>query len=71
MSYYPHNQPILTTGHEPDSEPTEVLQSATNTLLPTATIVERSQAGSPIEEHDYSGRDTPVPMPSATPEQTQ
>ncbi|KAI0925868.1 hypothetical protein AcW1_008185 [Taiwanofungus camphoratus] len=65
-SYYPHNQPIVTTGHEADVEPIEVLQSATNTLLPTATIAERSQTGSPIEEHDYNGRNTPHPMSSVT-----
>ncbi|OSX58724.1 hypothetical protein POSPLADRAFT_1075693 [Postia placenta MAD-698-R-SB12] len=66
MSYYPHNQPIVTTGHEADAdaEPQEVVPSATNTLLPTATVVEHSQGGSPIEGHDYSGRDTPIHMPS-------
>ncbi|KAH7907274.1 kinase-like domain-containing protein [Hygrophoropsis aurantiaca] len=47
-SYYPHNQPITTMVRSSESEPTPVVQSVTGTLLPTATIVDRSQAGSPI-----------------------
>ncbi|KAF7796466.1 hypothetical protein EIP86_007643 [Pleurotus ostreatoroseus] len=53
MSYYPHNQPIVTNvGSEGDEDPAPVVQSATNTLLPTATIVDRSQAGSPTPDPD-------------------
>ncbi|CAL1716893.1 unnamed protein product [Somion occarium] len=44
MSYYPHNQPIVTSNHQDDLEPATVLPSATNTLVPTATVIERSQA---------------------------
>ena len=52
-SYYPHNQPIVTNvGSEGDEDPAPVVQSATNTLLPTATIVDRSQAGSPTPDPD-------------------
>jgi serine/threonine kinase 32 len=52
VSYYPHNQPIVTTVSQSDSEPTAVLQSATNTLQAAATIVERSTAGSPAPDED-------------------
>ncbi|KAI0368810.1 kinase-like protein [Pilatotrama ljubarskyi] len=62
MSYYPHNQPITTLGHQDEAEPGEVIQSATNTLLPTSTMVDRSQAGSPI--HEDVGRYTHPPIPS-------
>ncbi|KAH9944848.1 kinase-like protein [Amylocystis lapponica] len=48
MSYYPHNQPITNAGHYTNAEPAPVLQSATNTLLPTETIIERSSSSSPI-----------------------
>ncbi|KAH7928248.1 kinase-like protein [Leucogyrophana mollusca] len=49
-SYYPHNQPITTVVRSSDSDQSPVVQSVTGTLLPTATIVERSQAGSPIPD---------------------
>ncbi|OCH84727.1 kinase-like protein [Obba rivulosa] len=62
ISYYPHNETIVAVGHS--EEPTTVLQSATNTLLPTATIIERSQAGSPLPENEYSSGATPPPIPS-------
>lgn len=52
ISYYPHNQPLVTASE--DSEPTTVAPSATNTLEPTATVVERSQAGSPTMDIDRS-----------------
>ncbi|OBZ72473.1 Serine/threonine-protein kinase 32A [Grifola frondosa] len=61
MSYYPHNEPITTAGHQDDGDPTEVLQSATNTLLPTATIIERSQAGSPITERRDESMSPQIP----------
>lgn len=66
MSYYPHNQPITSAGHESDGEPVEVVQSATNTVQPTATIVERSRPGTPFDELDATGRETPYPMPTVT-----
>ncbi|TCD67161.1 hypothetical protein EIP91_000446 [Steccherinum ochraceum] len=50
MSYYPHNQPITTSNHNEDGEPATVLQSTTNTMLPTTTMVERSSAGSPLPD---------------------
>ncbi|CDO74485.1 hypothetical protein BN946_scf184979.g40 [Trametes cinnabarina] len=62
MSYYPHNQPITTLGHQEDAEPGEVIQSATNTLLPTSTVIDRSHAGSPINED--VDRYTHPPIPS-------
>ncbi|OJT15035.1 Serine/threonine-protein kinase 32C [Trametes pubescens] len=61
MSYYPHNQPITSVGHD-ETEPCEVLPSTTNTLLPTGTLIDRSQAGSPINED--VGRYTHPPIPS-------
>ena len=54
MSYYPHNQPIVAAVSHGDEEPATVLQSATNTLLPTATVVDRSAAGSPTPESERS-----------------
>lgn len=54
MSYYPHNQPITTSNHQEDAEPSAVLQSATNTLVPTATLIERSQAGSPDIDRSHA-----------------
>lgn len=47
MSYYPHNQPVVALGTGTASTDHTVVQSATDTIIPTATIVERSQAGSP------------------------
>ncbi|KAI6025763.1 kinase-like domain-containing protein [Pisolithus orientalis] len=46
-SYYPHNQPITTVVRSSGSEPMSVIQSQTHTLQPTATMAERSLAGSP------------------------
>ncbi|EMD33910.1 hypothetical protein CERSUDRAFT_117440 [Gelatoporia subvermispora B] len=63
MSYYPHNETIVAISHG-EEEPTTVLQSATNTLQPTATILERSHTGSPIPENDYPNSGTPPPIPS-------
>lgn len=54
MSYYPHNQPIVTSINQDEDEPNTVLQSATNTLLPTATLVDRNSAGSPPPELERS-----------------
>ncbi|KAF4614238.1 hypothetical protein D9613_007733 [Agrocybe pediades] len=52
MSYYPHNQPIVALGTDSESAERALAQSANNTIGPTASIVERSQAGSPIESND-------------------
>ena len=47
MSYYPHNQPITTIASaSAETEPT-VVQSNTASLVPTATVGERSHAASP------------------------
>ena len=62
MSYYPHNQPIVNAGHENDDDLARVSQSANNTLLPTATIGERSLAGSPPPDTSVSYM-PPLPMP--------
>lgn len=51
MSYYPHNQPIATIGTQSsDNTDRTIAPSTTGTIIPTATIVERSQAGSPMLE---------------------
>ncbi|KAF5359219.1 hypothetical protein D9756_003139 [Leucocoprinus leucothites] len=50
MSYYPHNQAI---GTESTSTDRTCAPSTTATLIPTATIVERSQAGSPMFESQH------------------
>ncbi|KIM62755.1 hypothetical protein SCLCIDRAFT_1214865 [Scleroderma citrinum Foug A] len=50
QSYYPHNQPITTVVRSSELEPMSVIQSQTNTLQPTATIAERSLAGSPVPD---------------------
>jgi len=47
MSYYPHNQPVVALGTGSASTDHTIVQSGTDTIIPTATIVERSQAGSP------------------------
>lgn len=52
VSYYPHNQPIVTSVSQGDEEPSTILQSATNTLLPTATLADRSSASSPTPESE-------------------
>ena len=54
ISYYPRNQPLVTTIGQDEEEPTTILQSTTNTLLPTATIADRSLAGSPTPEGERS-----------------
>ena len=63
MSYYPHNQTLVNnvSRGEDDEDPAPVVQSATNTLLPTATIVDRSAAGSPTPEQQ------PPPMINTIP----
>jgi serine/threonine kinase 32 len=43
LTYYPHNQPV---GSSEKSDQT-LVQSITGTVIPNATIIERSQAGSP------------------------
>jgi len=48
MSYYPHNQPVVALGTE--SEDRTIAQSTTGTIIPTATMIDRSQAGSPVLE---------------------
>lgn len=66
MSYYPHNQPIVTVGRDSDDDPTTVMHTPTGSLVPTATIVERSLAGTPVDlgpgGHQHQHRATP-PLP--------
>ncbi|PFH52911.1 hypothetical protein AMATHDRAFT_55774 [Amanita thiersii Skay4041] len=53
LNYYPHNQPVGRSGSSDHSDRT--LASATTTLIPNATIIERSQAGSPAsDDHHYN-----------------
>jgi serine/threonine kinase 32 len=48
ISYYPHNQPIVPIGTESaNTDPTVVL-SSTDSVVPNATVVDRSQAGTPV-----------------------
>ncbi|TBU33457.1 kinase-like protein [Dichomitus squalens] len=64
MSYYPHNQPITNGVHHDESEGSEVIQSTTNTLVPTSTMVDRSRPGSPLNEddaHQYIHTHPPLP----------
>ena len=56
MSYYPLNQPVTGLVTESDDIDRTCIQSVTgtSTIIPTATIVERSEAGTPIlESTDY------------------
>jgi serine/threonine kinase 32 len=62
MSYYPHNQPIVTLGRDSDDDPTTVMHTPTGSLVPTATIVERSLAGTPDPGPGHQHRATP-PLP--------
>ncbi|KAF8632258.1 hypothetical protein AX15_002003 [Amanita polypyramis BW_CC] len=48
LSYYPHNQPV---GFSEKSEQT-LVQSVTGTLVPNATIIERSHTSSPSSESE-------------------
>ncbi|TFK40032.1 kinase-like domain-containing protein [Crucibulum laeve] len=62
MSYYPHNQPIVALGTETDTTDRTLAQSTTNTIIPTATMVERSQAGSPMPLYgSETGHFPPIP----------
>ncbi len=58
ISYYPHNQPLVNRVSHSDDDPTAVMQSATNTLQPAATIIDRSTAGSPTPEEDHTSENT-------------
>jgi len=61
-SYYPHNLPIVSAGHDLESDETAPVQSQTNTLIPTATIGgERSLAGSPPPDASYYHNMPPLP----------
>ncbi|KIP02208.1 hypothetical protein PHLGIDRAFT_130859 [Phlebiopsis gigantea 11061_1 CR5-6] len=68
VSYYPHNQTIVTSINQDEDEPNTVLQSATNTLLPTATLIDRASAGSPLPELD---RSHPQPMTVSNPSESR
>ncbi|OJA11154.1 hypothetical protein AZE42_02368 [Rhizopogon vesiculosus] len=52
-SYYPHNEPITTVVRSSESEQIPVVQSVSNTLLPTTTFGERSQAGLDTTWHQH------------------
>lgn len=62
MSYYPHNQPIVNAGHEDDSDTPSLTLSTAQTLLPTATIGERSLAGSPMPDETQNYPPLPSPV---------
>lgn len=52
ISYYPHNQPVISLGADAEHGS----QSTTGTLVPTATLAERSLAGTPVlseNDHEY------------------
>jgi serine/threonine kinase 32 len=61
MSYYPHNQPIAAVGA--DYEGT-LAHSTTGTIVPTASIIDRSQAGSPMMESSDVRNIPPIPYGS-------
>jgi serine/threonine kinase 32 len=61
MSYYPHNQPIIAVGTGTDNTDRTMAPSVTGSIIPTATIVERSQAGSPVLESYHH-----PPIPTVT-----
>ncbi|KAG1747062.1 kinase-like domain-containing protein [Suillus paluster] len=60
-SYYPHNEPITTVVRSLDSDQIPVVQSISNTLLPTTTMGERSQAGSPALDITWH-QHMPIPL---------
>jgi serine/threonine kinase 32 len=50
LSYYPHNQPVISLGVDAENGS----QSTTGTLVPGATVAERSLAGTPVvSENDH------------------
>ncbi|KJA22936.1 hypothetical protein HYPSUDRAFT_201752 [Hypholoma sublateritium FD-334 SS-4] len=59
MSYYPHNQPIVAIGTESDDR--TIAHSLTGTIIPTATVVDRSLAGSPMLESNNQQHLPPIP----------
>lgn len=61
MSYYPHNQPVIGLRTESDENERTFTHSGTGTIVPTATIVERSQAGSPMLESTDPNHLPPIP----------
>ncbi|KAG5636758.1 hypothetical protein H0H81_006948 [Sphagnurus paluster] len=61
LSYYPHNQPVTTLGTSTEDTERTVAQSLDGTLIPTATIAERSQAGSPMLDSDSHRYMPPMP----------
>ncbi|KAF9466491.1 kinase-like domain-containing protein [Collybia nuda] len=65
VSYYPHNQPVIAHGTSTDDSERTMAQSTNGTLIPTATIAERSQAGSPMLDSDSNRYYVPPPLPSS------
>jgi serine/threonine kinase 32 len=64
MSYYPHNQPVTVTESDDTERTCTQSVTGTSTIIPTATIVERSEAGTPVlESIDYRHL-PPIPQPS-------
>ena len=62
MSYYPHNLPVGSRGGETEADRTTTMQSQTGTLVPTATVAERSRTASPaIDTETYSQGHVPLP----------
>ncbi|KAM5537198.1 hypothetical protein V8D89_009131 [Ganoderma adspersum] len=64
ISYYPHNQTLTNGLHQDESESSEIIQSTTNTLIPTSTMVHPSRPGSPLNEDDalqYMYTHPPIP----------
>ena len=66
MSYYPHNQPVELGTESNDTERTCIQSvTGTTTIIPTATIMERSQAGTPVHESTDYHHFPPIPQPSS------
>jgi len=62
MSYYPHNQPVVAVGTESNDTDRTLSPSVTGTIIPTATIVERSLAGSPMFDGANHHHHPPIPV---------
>ncbi|TFK75141.1 kinase-like protein [Pluteus cervinus] len=64
-SYYPHNQPVTTVGTVSETDRTIGQSTTTGSIIPTATIAERSQAGSPLHDTDTTAHPPLPPLPSS------
>lgn len=52
MSYYPHNQPITTVAAKTGVDDRDLQAATASVVIPTATMAEQSQAGSPTFDEE-------------------